>query len=509
MAKPESRTHGRVMAAGVLWNAAGRGLPLLLALVLTPILVHQLGIERWGLFSLALALVGVFSIFDFGVGLALTRALSERIGAGQEEDAADLVGSALAVLLGTSLVGAALLWGFVPLLVERVLLVPPALHAQAVSGLRVLTAAAPLVVVNAALWGVLAAHQRFRAANLVTIPVSIFYYLGPVLVLLVWDSLTGVMLMLVACRLVNTFSYACLVRPLLPGFSLKRLRLGLARPLLRIGGWMTFSGTLTQALLYADRFLIGSLLSLAAVAYYATPLDLVLRVWILPVAVAQTLLPAIASSFATMPRQTAGLLRRGALAIMVLVFPASLLLAGGAREILWLWLGADFAAGGARVLQILGVGIFFSCVAFAPSSLIDAIGRPDVTARFALVQAVLFLPLSALLLLWQGIEGAAVAWALRAATDCAGKFFFAARLYPAAEDAARRLAPPLLGAGIGLALLLIMPSLTTLAAAGALALAGFALLAWRVLEVEERGHMLGLLRNPTGLLRAGGIGGQP
>src|SRR3712207_7345366 len=46
----------------------------------------------------------------------------------------------------------------------------------------------------------LAAHRRFREANLVTMPVSIFYYLGPVLVLLVWDSLTAVMLALVACR---------------------------------------------------------------------------------------------------------------------------------------------------------------------------------------------------------------------------------------------------------------------------------------------------------------------
>ena len=66
---------------------------------------------------------------------------------------------------------------------------------------------------------------------------------------------------------------------------------------------MTFSGLLTQALLYADRFLIGALLSLSAVAFYATPLDLVLRVWILPVAVAQTLLPAFASAYATACRR--------------------------------------------------------------------------------------------------------------------------------------------------------------------------------------------------------------
>ncbi|MBV1798589.1 polysaccharide biosynthesis C-terminal domain-containing protein [Siccirubricoccus sp. G192] len=450
-------------------------------------------------------MVGVFGVFDFGVGQALTRALSERIGEGREAEATSLVGAALAALVGFSMVAALALWWLVPLLVERVLRVPPELQAQAVSGMRVLTAAAPLVVLNAALWGVLAAYQRFRAANLVTIPVSIFYYLGPVLVLLAWDSLTAVMLALVACRLANTLSYAWLVRPLLPGLFRGWPRLALVGPLLRIGGWMTFSGTLTQALLYADRFLIGALLSLAAVAYYATPLDLVLRVWILPVAVAQTLLPAFASAFATLPQQTAALLRRGALVIMALVFPACLLLVGAGREILWLWLGADFAEGGARVLQILGVGIFFSCAAFAPASLLDAIGRPDVTARFALAQAVLFLPLAAaLLLLGFGIEGAALAWALRVAVDCGGKLLLAARFYPPAAVAARRLAAPLAGGGLGLALLLAMPGLPALLVAGTLALGLFGLLALRALEGEERGRMLGLLRHPGGLLRLGG-----
>ena len=73
--------------------------------------------------------------------------------------------------------------------------IPP---AQAAAAFRVLAVAAPLVVLNAALWGVLAAWQRFRAANIVNMPVSVFYYLGPVLALLAWDSLVGVMFSLVA-----------------------------------------------------------------------------------------------------------------------------------------------------------------------------------------------------------------------------------------------------------------------------------------------------------------------
>ena len=40
---------------------------------------------------------------------------------------------------------------------------------------------------------------------------------------------------------------------------------------------MSASGILTQALLYADRFLIGAFLTLSAVAFYATPLDLTLK----------------------------------------------------------------------------------------------------------------------------------------------------------------------------------------------------------------------------------------
>ena len=202
MTSSGSDAGGRLLS-GVAWNAAGRGLPLLLALVLTPVLLGQLGLERWGLFTLALAMVGVFGVFDLGVGQALTRALAERIGAerigperigaGREEDGAALVGSALAALLAISAVVAIALWFSMPALVRSVLNVPPDLAAEAIAGLRVLAAAAPLVVINAALWGVLAAFQRFRAANLVNIPISVFYYLGPVLLLLVWDSLVGVM----------------------------------------------------------------------------------------------------------------------------------------------------------------------------------------------------------------------------------------------------------------------------------------------------------------------------
>jgi O-antigen/teichoic acid export membrane protein len=492
----EQRASGGRLLSGTLWNAVGRGLPLLLALALTPLLVHQMGIERWGLFTLALALVGVFGVFDLGLGAALTRALSTRIGSGERAGAAELAGAAMTALVLVGGVVAALAFGFVPFLVERLLNTPPELQAEAVAAFRLLCLALPLVVLNAALWGALAAHQRFREANLVAMPVAAFYYVGPALVLFAWQSLVGVILVLLAARLANTLCYLWLARRDLPGLGPAWPRLALVAPLLRMGGWMSASGLLTQALLYADRFLVGALLTLSAVAFYATPLDLVMRMWILPVAMAQALLPAMASAYATQAQVTAGLLRRGALLVLAVVLPACLLLVAFGPELLRLWLGAAFATGGGRVLQILAVGIFFSCAAFAPGALLDAIGRPQVNALWQLAQAVVFLPLSALLLLWAGIEGAAAAWALRCATDAAGRLFFAGRFYPAAAAGARALAWPLLAGGVGLVALLAFEDAAMLVVVGTLALAGFAAAAAWALTPAERIEARILLRRP-------------
>lgn len=490
----EARAGARRLISGMFWNAMGRGLPLLLALVLTPILVREMGLERWGLFTLALAMVGVFGIFDLGIGPALTRGLSERMAEGEDEEAGRLVGTAMLALGGFATLGAAVFWTILPWLMGHALNVPPELQEEALVAFRVLACAAPLIVINAALWGVLAAHQRFAAANLVTIPVAAMYYVGPVLLLMVWPSLIAVMLALVACRLANTLSYLWLARPLLPRLSVGNPAMVL--PLLRIGGWMTFASLLNQALLYADRFLIGAMLTLAAVAHYATPLDLVLRMWILPIAIAQALLPAMASAFRTMPEVTSGLLRRGAMMMILLTLPPCLVLAGVGDWVLRLWLGAEFAANGGMVLRILAAGIFFSCVSFSANALLDAIGRPDATAKLVLAEVVVFLPVSALLLWWIGIEGAAIAWGVRALADCLGKLWLAGWLYPPARPAAQRLALPLILSLLALAATVLAPDWRW---AVAIALPGFlmvALATLRVLTPVERTTLRPLLRRP-------------
>jgi len=78
-----------------------------------------------------------------------------------------------------------------------------------------------------------------------------------------------------------------------------------------------------------------------------------------------------------------------------------------------LWLGTDFAAKSALVLQLLAVGFFLNFLAWLPSTLLQGIGRPDIVAKILLAEFPLYLGMLWLLTLRLGIVGAALAWALR------------------------------------------------------------------------------------------------
>src|SRR5580698_4386962 len=89
--RAKALSGSRTVAISAVWNLIGRAGPIMVAMLATPVLVSELGVARWGIFTIALSLVGIFGIFDFGLGRALIRSIAERIGAGEEHSASTLV----------------------------------------------------------------------------------------------------------------------------------------------------------------------------------------------------------------------------------------------------------------------------------------------------------------------------------------------------------------------------------------------------------------------------------
>ena len=487
-----SLSSTRTVATSAMWNLIGRAGPLLVAVLVTPHLVRDLGPSRWGVFVIALSLVGIFSIFDFGIGRSLTRTIAELLTEGKAQEAATLARSGMAALTILGTAGGVLMAAVAPLWVRSGLNIPPGMYKEVLYSIYVLCLSAPIVILNSAQWGVIAAYQEFRSANLVNVPIMAMYYIGPLLVLSFYNSLVGVIAVLVVCRLLMAVAYRRICLRVMPELRGARVELQQLLPILRMGGWMTASNITWPILTYVDRFIIASVLSAAATGYYSTPLDLVMRFSLVPVAIMNTAYPAMAASYRYDPVNTQALFRRSVVSVAGALFVPALLCVVLSHWILSIWLGADFAAHASVVLRWLGVGILLTSMDAVVSGLLDGIGKASVNAKFSFAELLIYIPALAVLLRHWGIQGAAIAWALRCLVDLLARMWVAQRMYPPIRPVVLRLLPLLAGTTLTLIACALAGS-----AGFAPALAGFGsllvfFLLWRSLTHTERARVRAL-----------------
>jgi O-antigen/teichoic acid export membrane protein len=172
---------------------------------------------------------------------------------------------------------------------------------------------------------------------------------------------------------------------------------------------------------YLDRFVIGIVSSLAAVAWYVTPQEIVSRLLIVPGALTSVLFPRLSEIYAGgQPREAAWQLERLALlALYLSLFPVTLLLGAFAGTVLDLWIGPEFAREGASAMLVLCAGVLVNSLAQVPFASVQARGGARSTALLHLAELPLSVAAVWLMTLHWGVTGAALAWTLRIVLDFA------------------------------------------------------------------------------------------
>lgn len=485
---PRNLTGGRLLARNTLWNILGQGAPLLVAIFAIPVLIKALGTDRFGVLTLAWMVIGYFSLFDLGLGRALTQLVAERFGMGRGEEVPPLAWTALTIMLVLGMLATLTVIGISPWLVYSVLKIPEWLHAETLQSFYLLAFAIPFVISTSGLRGILEAQQRFDLVNAVRIPMGVFTFLGPLTVLPFSDSLVPVISVLLGFRVVAWLVHLLLCLKSLPSLREEfSIRADAIPPLIRLGGWMTVTNIVGPVMVYMDRFLIGSVVSITAVAYYVTPYEVVTKLWLLPGALVGVLFPAFSISVGSDQARAAGLYWRGVKYTFIGLFPLTLVIVTFAREGLGLWLGAEFAENSTRVLQWLAVGVFFNSLAYIPFALVQSAGRSDLTAKLHLIELpVYLLALWWLLEVW-GVVGAAIAWSGRVVLDTIALFILAGWRVPEVTLVFKRDALIMITTLVLLAMGGVLRDMAIKTAFLSVVLAGFGLVIWFLfISVEER-----------------------
>jgi len=402
-----------------LWNIIGTGLPMLVGLVSIPILIKAIGVEAFGLLTLIWTLIGYFSLFDFGLGRALTQQISRARDLNRDQ-LTQLAASGLFATLVLGIIGGLVLYFASRLMIFHFLNISNEIQADALMAMQLAALAIPLVTLTSAYRGILEGFEDFKMSNIWRLLLGMLNFVLPVIIVLVYRAnIIPVVWSLIVSRLLVMLLHTITIRKHLKHIH-NRLNISysLLRRLFNFGFWMTLSNIIGPLMVVADRFFISAFIGVNIVAYYTVPQDFVLRLLILPAAISSALFPRLAYLHASKDdTTTVRLMTKSLRTIALFMGFVSLSLALGSKIGLSLWLGEDFAAEAWPVLSILSVGIFFNSMAHVPFAALQAVGKVRTTSLIHIFEAMIYFPVLLLLLHLYGIIGVAIAWSLRTFAD--------------------------------------------------------------------------------------------
>jgi O-antigen/teichoic acid export membrane protein len=411
-----------------IYNLLGLGLPLVVAVFCIPILIRELGEARFGLLTLIWAVVSYFGLFDLGLGRALTQQLAVALAEKDHDRVGPLVMTSISLMAVLGIVAGVLMMFFAPWGVGLIKSVPD--REEAINAVLLMALAMPAIVLTSGFRGILEARHAFGIINLIRLPMGLFTFLGPVIVVLYGKpSLTCVAAVLVVGRIIACVIhawYAWLFMPACHGRL--AVHIDLLKPLCVTGGWLTVSNVISPLMSYVDRFVVGMLVSSNAVAYYATPQEIVSKMGIIPGALTAALFPRFSAHFANPQSDFKSTYYRSVFILAIILFFPVVILSIWAKDILSIWISPDFASQSAPLLVVLSWGMFVACLATIPFTIIQSAGNSRLTAIFHVFQFPLFMGMLYCLISWYGVLGAALAWAIRNLIDAA-LLFYSAKFY--------------------------------------------------------------------------------
>ncbi|HIF19582.1 MAG TPA: flippase [Gammaproteobacteria bacterium] len=416
------------MFRNILWNLFGTGTPLLAAFIAIPMLIEALGTSRFGVLTLAWLVVGYFSLFDLGLGRSITKLVAEKLGAGKEDEIPGVVWSGMLLIVTLGVLGAIIMLNLNPWLVGSVLKIPDELYLETLTAFYLLGASIPIVIFTTGLRGILEAHQRFDVVNIIRFPLGILTFFGPLAVLPFSNSLANIVLVLVFIRIIAWLAYLIICYKLYPELrQITRPDTSISKRLISFGMWMTVSNITGPVLLYLGRILIITMISTEAVAYFATPYEVVIRLLIIPGVLVSVIFPTLTHLFQKKPEDVATLYNKSLLYLFMVMLPVICVFYFFAEDGLAWWINTEFSQHGYRVAQYLSLGVFINSFGHISQALIQGYGRPDLTAKLHLVELVLYIPYLWLLIEQFGIDGAAIAWVIRVAISTVVLLYMARR----------------------------------------------------------------------------------
>lgn len=400
----------------VLANAAGRLSSMALAILCTPLYIHFLGIEAYGLIGFYITLQASLSFLEMGLSRACNRELAHCSGRGAEVSremldtlrSLEIIYWVVALLIGMvlTLISSWLASSWL----HSAVFSPSDLKGCIILMAWVIALRWPMGIYSGALMGL----QRQVLMNGVQFASSLLGWVGSVVVLwLVHADVQTFFLWQLLVAACSTGMFAAVAWWAMPGtFGAGRFSLVVIRRVASFAAGVGGNAILGTLLLQADKLILSAFLPLKQFGYYALASVIANMVSMVANPVSNAVFPRFSQHVGgdVPSSQVSALYHLACQTVAVLIIPSALVIALFPKEVLYVYTGAeDIASQAGLVLSILVVAKMLHALMLVPYSLQLAYAWVRLSLYINIVTVLWFVPVVYFLAGEYGSTGAAIA----------------------------------------------------------------------------------------------------
>jgi len=393
------------------WNTIAFIVQMALLVAATPVFIHGIGMDGYGIWMLVSTLVGFNGLASLGLTDATVKFLSQYRAEGNLKGICETIGNTFAIYLLLGVSFSVLIAFFSPLIMGRAFNVGSVPVQTAIQALQIGAIAFTLRLLDSFFSSIIQAYEHYDWLSQIDVVISVALVLSQMGLVQREYGLNALLVAGVVANLVSAIIKLLLVKQFLklPGVFTPRFSGGKFLEVLDFG-FFTWLQSLNSLLFgQADRLLIAAMMDAKILGYYSVCLRIASLVQAIPARTSSFIFPLasyqnalgdigkLRTTYFTCQNLTIAL--SISLGIPVFVFSEALLS---------LWISPEFARDSSLLLRILIVTYAFLSTTILPFYYLNGAGFPRLNAAFGWAGSALTLGSMVVLVPPLGAIGAAV-----------------------------------------------------------------------------------------------------
>lgn len=377
----------------VIFNFVSWLLPIGATIIFTPIIVHGLGSENYGIYALVTGFIAYS--FYLAVSRAIPVYVAEYRVKNQTEKIGEVVSATLAINLFIGFVALIFFLTSSPWLVKNVLQISHEHQREATLSFYLAGGTLLFMMVSQVFNSIPQALHRFDIYSSIALATTLLLQIGNVLLVLAGYHVVTLFVWNFVLMILNCVAYWIVAKRLLPEAKLTlRISRSMIWGIIKYSGGVITYQILANSLLIFERSWLTRTSGHESVTFYAVPMTIALSLHAFISSLALVIFPLATEANAQQNKERLKNIYTRSLKILnvLIVFPV-VTLCVCSRPFLTVWMGANFANRSSEVLIFLTIAFGTVSVGIVTVILADGLGKPWFNALLLLSWILIAVPL--------------------------------------------------------------------------------------------------------------------